>query len=112
MGTLAGGSDGGDMIVVCPTTTYMLRAEAILRDELRIPVELVPSPPELGDVCTTAVKFDSAYEETVRKALEEGGVVIKGIYPYKRKPSAIRLIRRLKDEGSRGSDGRPGSGAD
>lgn len=82
-------------LVICQSTSHMLRADAILRGH-GFQTSLIPAPAEYGSVCSTAIQIDSSRAEEAKKLLKEAKIQLKGIYPYRpRKLSG--LMERLKN---------------
>lgn len=74
-------------LVICKTTTDMLRADGEMRFR-GIPFESVPVPGELGSVCATALAVDVTEVPTVAKLLRDCKVGVDAIVPEPPSPLA------------------------
>ncbi|SCZ10916.1 [FeFe] hydrogenase H-cluster radical SAM maturase HydE [Alkaliphilus peptidifermentans] len=86
-------NDNQKVIIVCGTTTEMLKADSIIRDN-HIEVDLVPTPSQYGSICSTSIALEEVNKITAERILEK--IKIKyNIYPY-RVRKLLGLMESLK----------------
>jgi len=66
-------------IVLVPSVSHALRAEAIVR-ATGIPCKLIPTPRQLSSDCGTSLRVPWSEGERVLEALEKAGVEHGGIF--------------------------------
>lgn len=69
-------------IIVCKSTTDMLRAERILREE-RIATQLIPVPSIYGSVCSTGIRIHGEDKNRSEMLLQANHIGLDGIHPLK-----------------------------
>ena len=70
-------------VVVFESTHYAIAAEKLFK-ELKLPVEIIPTPREITASCGLSIKFNEGLLESVQKALDSGNILIKGVYQMMR----------------------------
>lgn len=70
-------------VVVFESTHYAIAAEKLFK-ELDYAVEIIPTPREITSSCGLSIRFNEALLDSVKKALTEGNILIKGIYKLMR----------------------------
>lgn len=66
-------------VVLVYSTSHALRAEKVLT-EAAIACKLIPVPRQLSSDCGVCVRIRGADREATRKAVDEAGLEIEGIY--------------------------------
>jgi biotin synthase len=71
-------------LLVCRSTNQMLKADKLI-NIIGITVEMVPTPKRVGEICTTALRFDGIHLNLIEDLLAENNLDYQGIYedtPY------------------------------
>ncbi len=66
-------------VVVFESTHYAIAAEKLFK-ELKLPVEIIPTPREITSSCGLSIKFNEGLMEEIKGILKDGNILIKGIY--------------------------------
>jgi biotin synthase len=82
-------------IIVCGSTSHMLKADGLLKAN-DIFTELIPTPSEHGEVCSTAIEINEADKSRAEDIITSYKINLKGVYPYKAR-KLIGLVQKLKD---------------
>lgn len=88
--------DGERFLVICKSTTDMLRADREMRS-CGIFFKLRPVPGELGSVCATALEIDASIVPVVTELLRERKIGVATIAPTPHSPLA-GLLNNLKEK--------------
>jgi hypothetical protein len=65
--------DSNLVVYLFETTTYVFWAEDVAQ-EVGIPVEVIPAPPPMGELCGTALRTNRDSAVRLERALEESGI--------------------------------------
>ena len=65
--------DSNLVVYLFETTTYVFWAEDVAQ-EVGIPVEVIPAPPPMGELCGTALRTIRGSAVRFERALEEAGI--------------------------------------
>ncbi len=84
-------------LVICMSTTEMLRADRELRRS-GISLQAVPVPGELGSVCATALEIDACNVAPVQELLKKRGIGVAAVVPVpsSRLPDLLRKLDERK----------------
>ncbi len=75
--------DNSFYVVVFESTHYAIAAEKLFK-ELKLSVEIIPTPREITASCGLSIKFNEGLMEAVKRALQDGNIRIKGIFQMMR----------------------------
>ncbi len=81
-------------IIICYSTSEMLKADGLLRS-MEIKTELVPTPSEFGEICSTSIAISGEDRDFALKLLIEHPLGYKEIHRYQSRKME-GLIRSLK----------------